>query len=267
MAVEWKATCGTVNESIKCKRADFDDVKKAYDTINMANPNDMNLQETFRKAIVDNGEWRGKSSKVAEQKAQDIITQIQDKRYDDSVWQRYALVGGTPLKEYINYKNFFNISYEKPYPNYSNTCALQVSYALNYGKMPLHTLIKEREYNALYDTNREYLYILGADYIGRFLNDKWGSPEISGTLNTNVDRQTMLIKLKGQKGIATMRGNHFINNTLVKSFSHTTLWNLDEFVDVQNKTNINFLDEELQRQLFHNTEFYLAQTFSFWELL
>ena len=28
MAVEWKATCGTVNESIKCKRADFDDVKK-----------------------------------------------------------------------------------------------------------------------------------------------------------------------------------------------------------------------------------------------
>lgn len=98
MAVEWKATCGTVNESIKCKRADFDDVKRAYDTINMANPNDMNLQETFRKAIVDNGEWRGKSSKVAEQKAQDIITQIQDKRYDDSVWQRYALVGGTPLR-------------------------------------------------------------------------------------------------------------------------------------------------------------------------
>ena len=27
MAVEWKATCGTVNESIKCKRANFDDVK------------------------------------------------------------------------------------------------------------------------------------------------------------------------------------------------------------------------------------------------
>ena len=267
MAVEWQATCGTASASIKCKRPDFDDVKRAYDTINMANPNDMNLQETFRKAIIDNGVWRGISSKVAEQKAQEILIQIQNGDYNDKVWQRYALVGGTPLSEYINYKNFFNIPYKRPYPNYSNTCALQVSYALNYGKMPLHTLIKEREYNALYDTNREYLYILGADYIGRFLNDKWGSPEISGTLNTNVDRQTMLIKLKGQKGIATMRGNHFVNNTLVGSFSHATLWNLDEFVDVQNKTNINFLDEESQRKRFHNTEFYLAQTFSFWELL
>lgn len=74
MAVEWKATCGTVNESIKCKRADFDDVKKAYDIINMANPNDMNLQEIFRKAIIDNGVWRGISSKAAGQKAQEILT-------------------------------------------------------------------------------------------------------------------------------------------------------------------------------------------------
>lgn len=265
MAVEWRATCGTASESIKCKRLDFDDVKKAYDIINVANPNDMNLQETFRKAIIDNGVWRGISSKAAGQKAQEILTQIQNDRYDDSVWQRYALVGGTPLNEYINYKNFFGRS--SGYADYSNTCALQVSYALNYGKMLLHTLIKEREYNALYDTNREYLYILGADYIGSFLNDKWGKAEISGTLHNNLDRQTMLTKLKGQKGIATMRGNHFINNILVGSFSHTTLWNLDEFVDVQNGNNINYLDEEIQRKLSHNTEFYLAQTFNFWELL
>ena len=227
MAVEWKATCGTVNESIKCKRADFDDVKKAYDIINMANPNDMNLQETFRKAIID----------------------------------------GTPLSEYINYKNFFNIPYKRPYPNYSNTCALQVSYALNYGKMPLHTLIKEREYNALYDTNREYLYILGADYIGRFLQDKWGKAEISQTLHNNIDRQTMLIKLKGQKGIATMRGNHFINNTLVGSFSHATLWNEKEFVDVQNKTNDNWLLELIGYDKENNLHIYRSQTFNFWELL
>lgn len=64
-----------------------------------------------------------------------------------------------------------------------------------------------------------------------------------------------------------MRGNHFVNNISVGSFSHTTLWNLDEFVDVQNGTNINFLDEESQRKLYYNIEFYLAQTFSFWELL
>lgn len=174
-------------------------------------------------------------------------------------------MGGTPLKEYISYKNFFGRS--PNYADYSNTCALQVSYALNYGGMSLHTLIKEKEYNALYDTNRKHLYILGADYIGRFLKDKWGSLEISGILNTNVARQAMLTKLKGQKGIATMRGNHFVNNILVGSFSHTTLWNLDEFVDVQNGTNINYLDDEMQRKLYYNIEFYLAQTFSFWELL
>lgn len=265
MAVEWKATCGTVNESIKCKRADFDDVKKAYDVINMANPNDMNLQETFRKAIIDNGVWRGISSKAAGQKAQEILTQIQNDSYDDSVWQRYALVGGTPLSEYINHKNFFGRS--SGYADYSNTCALQVSYALNYGGMPLHTEIKPKEYKSMYGKDKQYLYILGADYMGRFLQDKWGKAEISGTLHNNLDRQTMLTKLKGQKGIATMRGNHFVNNTLVGSFSHTTLWNLDEFVDVQNKTNINYLDEEMQRKLYHNTKFYLAQTFSFWELL
>ncbi|GAB0174078.1 hypothetical protein NHP164001_21030 [Helicobacter trogontum] len=71
---------------VKCKRPNFDDVKKAYDIINMVNPNDMNLQETFRKAIIDNGVWRGISSKVVEQKAQEILTQIQNDRYDDRVW-------------------------------------------------------------------------------------------------------------------------------------------------------------------------------------
>lgn len=133
--------------------------------------------------------------------------------------------------------------------------------------MPLHTLIKEREYNALYDTNRKYLYILGADYIGRFLRDKWGEAEISQTLHDNFNRQTMLTKLKGQKGIATMRGNRFINTALVGSFSHTTLWNQNEFVDVQNRININYLGVESQRKLFHNKDFYLTQTFSFWDLL
>lgn len=127
MAVEWMATCGTVSASIKRKRPNFDDVKNTYNTINMANPNDVNLQEVFRQAIIDNGKWRGISSKVAEQKAQEVITKIQNNIYDDSVWQKYSLVGGTPLSEYINYKNFFNRS--PNYANYSNTCALQVSYA------------------------------------------------------------------------------------------------------------------------------------------
>ena len=227
MAVEWKATCGTASASIKCKRPNFDDVKKAYDTINMANPNDMNLQETFRQAIIDNGVWRGISSKAAEQKAQEILTQIQNDSYDDSVWQRYALVGGTPLSEYINHKNFFGRSPD--YADYSNTCALRVSYALNYGGMPLHTEIKPKEYKSMYGKGKQYLYILGADYMGRFLNDKWGKAEISITA-TDEGKYAVLEQIKNKKGIVVMKG----------FYSHTTLWNESNFVDVVNGVANNY---------------------------
>lgn len=170
MAIEWKATCGTANASIKCKRPNWESVREAYNKINTANPNDKNLQEIFKQAIIDNGIWRGVSSHIAEQTAKEVIEQIINNNYDDSIWQRYALVGGTPLSEYISHKNFFDKS--PNYADYSNTCALQVSYALNYGGMPLHTEIKVKEYNSMYGRDKEYLYILGADYMGRYLNEK-----------------------------------------------------------------------------------------------
>lgn len=135
------------------------------------------------------------------------------------------------------------------------------------GVCPLHTLIKEREYNALYDTNRKHFYILGADYIRSFLRDKWGKAEISQTLHDNMNRQTMLTKLEGQRGVATMRGNHFVNTALVGSFSHATLWNRSEFVDVQNKTNNNWLLEVRGYDRENNLHIYHSKTFSFWELL
>ncbi len=34
VVVEWRATCGTKNASIKCKRPNWDKVKRAYDEIN-----------------------------------------------------------------------------------------------------------------------------------------------------------------------------------------------------------------------------------------
>ena len=142
-----KVKCGDKEATIKIQRPSFKEVRKEYDKINTANPNDENLQETFRQGIVDNGIWRGKTEKVSKNTAENIIQSIKNEQYDDNVWQRYALVGGKPLSEYINYKDFFRFGYV--YQDYGNTCALQVSYALNYGGVPLHTEIKVKEYNSM----------------------------------------------------------------------------------------------------------------------
>lgn len=212
---------------LNIKRPSWESVKKAYMEINMANQNDENLQRIFRQAIIDNGVWRGIPAKKAEQIANEEIDKITNNNYDDFVWQRYALVGGEPLKEYINHKNFFGRSYK--YADYSNTCALQVSYALNYGGMLLHTKIKKGEYKSMQGHSKEYLYILGADYMGRFLEAKWGKAEISVTA-TDDGKPMVLEQIKDKNGIVVMKGY----------YSHTTLWNGKNFVDVENDRAGNY---------------------------
>ncbi|MGX2973359.1 type VI secretion system amidase effector protein Tae4, partial [Helicobacter sp. T3_23-1059] len=125
-----------------------------------------------------------------------------------------------------------------------NTCALQVSYALNFGGMPLHKNIKEKEYNAMYGRNRDSLYILGAYYMGKFLNTKWKEAEIKMKA-TDDGKNEVLQQLSNKKGIVVMQGN----------YSHTTLWSGKNFVDVEN------LGER------YNFYFYMGTaTLEFWEL-
>ena len=131
------------------------------------------------------------------------------------------MVGGQPLKEYINYKNFFGKS--QNYPNFSNTCALQVSYALNFGGMPLHKYIKEKEYNSIYGHNRDCLYILGANYMKEFLKAKWKEAEVNMSA-TDESKNEVLQQILNKKGIVAMKGD----------YSHTTLWSGKNFVDVEN---------------------------------
>ena len=77
----------------------------------------------------------------------------------------------------MNPKDF--IEQLKDYADYSNTCALQVSYALNYGGIPLHTEIKAKEYHSIYGKDKEYLYITGVINTINFLLSKsvWGNAD------------------------------------------------------------------------------------------
>lgn len=231
----------------------------------MVNPNDMNLQETFRKAIIDNGVWRGISSKVVEQKAQEILTQIQNDRYDDSVWQRYALVGGTPLSEYINHKNFFGRS--PNYADYSNTCALQVSYALNYGGMPLKDFIsrdktkrpKGFENITILQGTDNYDYITGVINVINLLQLKsvWGDADKPYNSKIMITKQENIIFYNSKfskfskSGVVAM-----IISGWGDANGHITLWS---------GKDKKFLDNS--NYLLDSRDTVIVKKLYFWELL
>lgn len=157
-------------ESKNIQRPQWESVKKAYDIINMASPSDENLQNIFKQAIIENGIWRGKTKEEANIVAENTIESISNNKYDDFVWQRYALVGGQPLKEYINHRKLFDKNYE--YKDYSNTCALRMSYALNNGGMPLKTMLTNEissKIGGILQGKNNHKYVMGAKNMGNFL--------------------------------------------------------------------------------------------------
>ncbi len=113
--------------------------------------------------------------------------------------------------------------------------------------MPINTKIENREYSSLKGSEAEkqaHLYNVGVIQMRVFLLKQWGKPnirksfyEISSYTALLKHNQSLLIGLitLGAKGITTIGGQGFINGQYYRNFWHTTLWNLNEFVDVQNK--------------------------------
>ena len=62
------------------------------------------------------------------------------------------------------------------------------------------------------------------------------------------------------KGLVTIGGGRFRDKKYLKSFWHSTLWDTNEFVDVRNNRNINYLGG-----IDDGVEF-LAKELFFWEL-
>ncbi|GAD18588.1 MULTISPECIES: hypothetical protein [Helicobacter] len=58
----------------------------------------------------------------------------------------------------------------------------------------------------------------------------------------------------------------YCGNDGTDGLRHTTLWNGNNFVDVQNKTNYNYLLELIWNDSFGNTHIYHSSNFQFWEL-
>ncbi|MGX3046098.1 T6SS effector amidase Tae4 family protein [Helicobacter sp. T3_23-1056] len=256
-AVEWRATCGTKNADIKCNRPNWDKVKKAYDEINKIDENDAN--KVYK--IIFNDEKnklikKGEQEWMAIQKAHEIAekTKISQVRYEKAE--------GEALR-------YFEGNREQ----YRNTCALQISYALNFGGMPLHNTIKKRDFSSVGGTTieqKETLYILGVINMREFLLQEWRQPEFKESLyeiksyDVLLSRnKTLLQKLKDlkSKGLVTIGGGRFRDKKYLKSFWHSTLWDTNEFVDVQNDRNINYLGG-----IDDGVEF-LAKELFFWELI
>lgn len=259
MAVEWKATCGTASASIKCKRPSWKSVREAYDKINTADPKCEELQKIFKQAIINKGRWYGCSQEAMEQ----IISDNDDDDNYDRVWQRYALVGGQPLSEYISYKNFFRKS--PNYADYSNTCALRVSYALNYSTHPIKTMDRQIAGRG-YQGGDGHIYYLGVFDIIDLLKLNWKKPTTYTEVKKNIkygrsedfyhqmtskDKNRQFFKelqsIK-RKGIVAMNGTNGLR--------HVTLWNGSNFADVD-FGYYNFLE---------GTDYVIKELY-FWDLI
>lgn len=147
----------------------------------------------------------------------------------------------------------------KDYADYSNTCALQVSYALNYGGIPLHTEIKAKEYHSIYGKDKEYLYITGVINTINFLLSKsvWGnadepySPKSMQIKQENIDFYNNEFSKFDKSGVVAMIINGWDNAN-----GHITLWNgkKKQFID-----NTNYLLDK--------RDWVVIEKLYFWELI
>lgn len=164
-------------------------------------------------------------------------------------------------------------AFEREKTKYVNTCAVRVSYALNYGGMPLkeslisnvksdrHKVMLQNMKNAIETYNRldksDNYYITSSIDMETFLWIKFGSPEIiQKTMTTKQENIIFLNKLKSlnKQGIIAMRIN------FSDAQGHTTLWNKDRFMD-----SSNYLVEYI---IQNNARYYnpVVTEAHFWEL-
>lgn len=268
MGITIKATCGDKSKSIEYRRPSWESMRKAYDTINTADPKCEELQKIFKQAIISKGRWYGCSQEEIEQATKEAMEQIIGDNDDDDnydrVWQRYTLVGGQPLSEYISYKNFFHKS--PNYADYSNTCALRVSYALNYSTHPIKTMDRQIAGRG-YQGGDGHIYYLGVFDIIDLLKLNWKKPTTYTEAKKNIKYgrsedfyHQMTSKDKNRqffKELQSIKRKGIVAMNSASGLRHVTLWNGNNFVDVD-FGYYNFLEE---------ANYVIIKELYFWDLI
>lgn len=155
---------------------------------------------------------------------------------------KYELVGG---ELYDKFKN-------APH-TYENTCALRMSYALNYGGIPI---IKPTPNTKAFLGNDKKIYVLGSQDIRDFLYVKWKyqapyNPKSMNSKKENEDFYNNELLQFSKNGIVVMR----IDGWGESAYGHTTLWD---------GTKKRFLDDS--NYLLDTRSNVIVRQFYFWEI-
>ena len=235
-----KVKCGDKEVTLIIQRPKFSDLKKVYEEIDNVGRNEaLNVANNHFEATGNEAEVNFIYALTLAEK-------------------RYEVIGGQAYNEF-----------NKNPRMYINTCALRVSYSLNQSTHPIKDMEKQNTSRA-YKGNDGNIYYLGVPDIVELLNKNW--KELSWNKSTynqikaniqcgcsedfyqgmankqdNINFFTELQSIQ-RKGIVAMRGPN--------GFNHTTLWEVDNFVDVKLGTSKNYL---LEVDI-------LIRDFYFWEL-
>ncbi|BBB20409.1 T6SS effector amidase Tae4 family protein [Helicobacter cinaedi] len=247
-----KVKCGNKETEIKIQRPSFKSVEKGYTEISKFDIDAYNArQQVLYDELYNLAQNRGQDNSEAHKFAELESLWIVSIEFAEP---RYKQIGG-------KVETLFNSDRRK----YVNTCALRVSYALNYSTHPINTMNKQiagRNYQGA-DT---HTYYLGVFDIIKLLKTNW--KEISWNKSTYAQVKkyikcgyskdfyhTMTSKDKNQrffKELQSLNRKGVVSMIGTGGLRHTTLWNGNDFLDTALGISVNYLDDttDLIRELY-----------------
>ncbi len=164
-----------IKKDLTIERPSFLFFKKAYKEI-FELQGDSNLMSKLGEAM----KKQLKIYNTRQEHANEVLEKVKstlDRLEQSMVYPRYVKVGGKVLEEYARFIIDDELnesgykSHAQRYQNFGNSCALQVSYAFNYGKMPIKRLCTLPT-NAL-SGDDGHLYYTGVPKIKELLLKNW----------------------------------------------------------------------------------------------